>query len=46
MGKTLESNVRKLLNTMISKFRQKQEEKEIVFQEKEQCLLTISDFLG
>lgn len=46
MGKTLKSDVRKLLYTMISKFQQKQEEKEVVFREKQQCLHAISDFLG
>lgn len=46
MGKTIKSNVRKLLHTMISKFKQKQEEKEAVFQEKQQCLDAISNFLG
>lgn len=46
MGKTIKSNARKLLHIMISKFKQKQEEKEFVFQEKQHCLDAISDFLG
>lgn len=40
MGKTIQSDTLKLLHDMISKFKQNQEEREVVF--KEQCLDTIS----
>lgn len=44
MGKTIQSDTLKLLHDMISKFKQNQEEREVVF--KEQCLDTISYLLS
>ncbi|XP_047539029.1 uncharacterized protein LOC125072442 [Vanessa atalanta] len=45
MKKTIKSNVRKLLHTMICKYKEKQEERNIAFKKKQEYLHAISSFL-
>lgn len=46
LNTTIKSTVRKLLHTIIGKFNQKQEEKNVEFAQKKEYLRTIMDFLG
>lgn len=46
MNKTIKSEVRKLLFCMISKFKEKQQEKDAEFKQKQDILRVVLDFLG
>lgn len=46
MNKTIKSAVRELLFRMISKYEKKKLVKQSVFQEKQDCLRAVNDFLG
>lgn len=44
--KTIKINVRKLLNVMINKYKEKQHEIELVVMEKQCCLNAITEFIA
>ncbi|KAH9640930.1 hypothetical protein HF086_015625 [Spodoptera exigua] len=46
MNKTIKSGVRELLFRMISKFEEKQQEKDVEFKRKQDCLRVVLNFLG
>lgn len=46
MNKTIKSNTRQLLFTMIGKYKEKRDEREEISDTKAAFLRTISDFLG
>ncbi|KAF9408296.1 hypothetical protein HW555_011965 [Spodoptera exigua] len=46
MNKTIKSGVRELLFRIISKFEEKQQEKDVEFKRKQDCLRVVLNFLG
>jgi hypothetical protein len=46
MNKTIRSDVRRVLFTMLSKYTQKQEEHETLFNQKMGCLQVVTSFIG